>query len=268
MSVARYSPAAFDSIAAQYDDIFTRSLIGRAQRNAVWDAVRRHFASGDTILELNCGTGEDAFFLADQGMRVLACDISAGMIAVANRRREGERSSNQVEFRVLATEDLTDLCCPAPFDGVLSNFSGLNCVADLRAAARNIARLTRPGGKAILCFTNKYCAWEMLWYVLQANLRKAFRRWSSGAAARIGNENVVVRYPGVTQILRTFDPLFQPIEIHGIGVAVPPSYLEPWARHYKKAVRAGVKMDRLVSRLPIVRGLGDHILFVFERTAR
>lgn len=268
MSVVKYSPAAFDSIAAQYDDIFTRSVIGRAQRNAVWDAVRRYFAEGNSILELNCGTGEDALFLAGQGMRVLACDISAGMIAVANHRKQREAAAAQVEFRILANEELADLPCSKSFDGVFSNFSGLNCVADLEAVARNIARITSPEGKAILCFTNKYCVWEMLWYLAHGNLGKAFRRWRADTETRIGTETVSLHYPGITRILRAFAPWFEPAEIRGVGLTVPPSYLEPWARHFQSAVRLGANIDGLVSHLPLLRGLGDHVLFVFERTAR
>ena len=52
-----------------YDDLFTRSAIGRAQREVVWKILFRHFDPGDHILELNCGTGEDAVFLARHDMR-------------------------------------------------------------------------------------------------------------------------------------------------------------------------------------------------------
>ncbi len=33
---------AFDSLAARYDDLFTRSMIGRAQRGAVWKVLNRN----------------------------------------------------------------------------------------------------------------------------------------------------------------------------------------------------------------------------------
>ena len=81
---------AFDSLAERYDDIFTNSLIGRAQRHAVWTVATQTFQRGDHILELNCGTGEDALFLARLGMSVFACDASEKMIAVATRRRAVE----------------------------------------------------------------------------------------------------------------------------------------------------------------------------------
>ncbi len=67
---------AFDSLAARYDDLFTRSMIGRAQRGAVWDVLLDTFEPGSHILELNCGTGEDALFLAQHDVSVVACDAS------------------------------------------------------------------------------------------------------------------------------------------------------------------------------------------------
>ena len=73
-STAFQNPAglAFDTLAERYDDMFTNSLICRAQRDAVWSMAIRTFRRGDRILELNCGTGEDALFLAHHGITVLA----------------------------------------------------------------------------------------------------------------------------------------------------------------------------------------------------
>jgi len=48
---------AFDTVAEDYDRIFTNSAIGRAQRDAVWEVARTVFSPGSRILELNCGTG-------------------------------------------------------------------------------------------------------------------------------------------------------------------------------------------------------------------
>src|ERR1700722_6109350 len=77
---------AFDHLAEDYDQIFTNSLIGRAQRNAVWKVLTETFSQNDNILELNCGTGEDAIFLAGSGISVLACDASRQMIVRAKER--------------------------------------------------------------------------------------------------------------------------------------------------------------------------------------
>ena len=50
----------FDAMAAAYARSFTESAIGRYMRAAVWRWLDAAFQPGDRVLELNCGTGEDA----------------------------------------------------------------------------------------------------------------------------------------------------------------------------------------------------------------
>ena len=70
----------------RYDETFTASKIGRAQRASVWKELGRAFRSGDRVLEIGCGTGVDACFLGDRGVSVIACDSSPQMVAVTTRR--------------------------------------------------------------------------------------------------------------------------------------------------------------------------------------
>src|SRR6202034_944486 len=106
-------------------------MIGRAQRGAVWDALGDAFEPGAHILELNCGTGEDALFLARHDISVVACDGSQGMIRTAWKRMQGEEPDAPIQFELLPTEHLAQLHPSTLFDGALSNFSGLNCVSNL-----------------------------------------------------------------------------------------------------------------------------------------
>ena len=124
---------AFDSLAATYDDLFTRSMIGRAQRDAVWAAMINTFKPGSHILELNCGTGEDALFFARHEVSLVACDASEKMIQTARDRMRTEAPQASIEFELLPTEDLWKLGTREKFDGAFSNFSGLNCVADRKS---------------------------------------------------------------------------------------------------------------------------------------
>ena len=263
---------AFDALAETYDETFTRSLIGRAQRDAVWRELDRVFRPGQSILEINCGTGVDAVHLAGRGVQVLACDSSPRMIEVARRRLAGPgfalRAS--VEFEVLATEEIGTLHAPGSppqFDGVLSNFAGLNCVEDLPRVARDLARLLRPGAPAVLCFFGPLCAWEIFWYLAHGNPRKAFRRLRSGGdlASLAEGATAQVRYPGVRAITRIFAPCFVLKRWKGVGVAVPPTYLEPLAQRFPKVLRALAGVDRWLGRCAVARGMADHILLEFER---
>ena len=256
---------AFDGIADEYDSMFTHTVVGRLQRQAVWRSAAQTFRRGDRVLELNCGTGEDALFLAGNGISVCACDASAGMIERGRIRMAAELPSAQVDFRVLATEDLHSLPVVPTFDGAFSNFAGLNCIQDLSQTASELARLLRPGAQLLLCFATRFCAWEMAYYSLQGRFRKALRRISGSAKASVGGCRIRVYYPRVRQVLRAFRPAFTLRSIAGIGVTVPPSYLEPWAERHKGLMHACAAMDRVVCRWPGLRVLGDHILIHLER---
>ncbi|WP_199899091.1 hypothetical protein, partial [Ideonella sp. B508-1] len=64
------SVAAFDTVARDYDRDFTHSLVGMAQRRVVWDVLddwQARRSGPGAVLELNCGTGEDALHLARAG---------------------------------------------------------------------------------------------------------------------------------------------------------------------------------------------------------
>ena len=89
---------AFDSLAVEYDDTFTQSWIGRQQRFAVWRFLEKHIQGKreKTILELNCGTGEDACMLAKKGHHVLATDVSERMLE-QTRLKQRERSIENLE---------------------------------------------------------------------------------------------------------------------------------------------------------------------------
>src|SRR5579871_4086851 len=74
------SPSPFEALAHDYDASFTQTPIGRLLRQAVWRRLDARFSPGDRILELNCGTGEDAIYLAKRGCRVVATDTAVAML--------------------------------------------------------------------------------------------------------------------------------------------------------------------------------------------
>jgi SAM-dependent methyltransferase len=266
----RIREAAFDAVAETYDRDFVESLIGRAQREVVWTALDRLFRPGQRILEINCGTGVDAVRLAGRGVNVVACDVSPRMIEVGRRRALAARSAASVEFRVLATEEIARVRDEAPFDGVLSNFAGLNCVRNWPAVARDLATLLRPQGVAVFCIFGRFCLWEVCWYLCRGRFGKAFRRLRpDGSVAQIGEDKEVrVYYPSVEALRRSFAADFRPVERRGVGVCVPPSYVEPLAQRFPTILRALAALDWHFSGLPVLRRLGDHTLVVLERDDR
>jgi SAM-dependent methyltransferase len=258
---------ACDRLAERYDDLFSRSRIG-TQRGAVWEALADTFRPGDQILELNCGTGENALFLALYGISVVACDASEGMIQTARHRMQALAPGAPIQFELLHTEHLSKLRPGALFDGVLANFSGMNCVADLKQTARDLASLVAMGAPVLVCLSTRFCLSETLWFLLDGRVGTAFRRSSAIATVKVGDCAVKVHYPALKEVRKSFSPSFLMCSCTGIGVAVPPSYLEPIFRRYPRVLGLLRLLDRGISRLPLFRTTGDHMLVHFERVER
>ena len=120
----------------------------------------------------------------------------------------------------------------------------------------------------MLCLFGRCCLWEMLWYTLHGEFQKAFRRLrgkGSYVARLAPGHSVSVRYPSLRSLRRDFAPHFRLLNWKGVGVGVPPSYLEPWRRRFARLFKFAAKIDPLLGRCPGVRALGDHMLLVFER---
>lgn len=257
--------AAFDTMAADYDQSFTFSNVGRAQREAVWNRAAEIFACGDRILELNCGTGEDALFLARRGMLVTACDASEQMIQHAKARKEFEAPDASISFHVLPTEHLNELAEQPLFDGVFSNFSGLNCVADLQLVARELSQLLRPGAKLLLCLSTRFCLWEMFYYAAKGNFSKAARRWRGASQVSFDDHSFFVYYPTIRDLRKSSAPAFTLRSVRGVGITVPPSYLERWISKHARLLSAMKRFDKTVCDLPLFRHIGDHMLLLLEK---
>jgi len=258
--------AAFDAIAQDYDRIFTHSRLGSAHRSLVHERLRRYLRKGQRILDLNCGTGEDAVYLASLGMCVVACDISECMIDIAGEKAAHRGYVGQIEFAVCANERLSTLGRQGSFDAVLSNFGGLNCTEDLHGVARQLSRLVRPGGRLFLCLIGRVCAWEIVWYAARAKWRKAFRRLDPRATrASVGGESVYIHYPSRRDMKQAFGPWLRLESWRGIGIVLPPSWLAYRFESRPRLVNLLRQVDRGLGAVPALRGLADHVLFEFVR---
>jgi SAM-dependent methyltransferase len=231
----------------------------------VWQELQRLFGKGKRVLEINCGTGLDAVFLARQGVELLACDISPRMIERARRHAARNDAGDHVEFLALATENLGALADHALFDGAFSNFSGLNCVEDLTAVQLQLAKRLKPGAPLLLCMMGRFALWEVVWFLLHKKPRLAFRRLRERTASMDRSPELKIYRPSVKEIRSQFAPCFRLRRWKGVGITVPPSYMEHWARRFPSAVGLLASLDQKVGGLPVFRNVADCVVLEFER---
>ena len=134
--------AMFDGVAARYDLTNTVLSFGRdrAWRRATREALGPK--PGERLLDVGAGTGVSTAELARSGAYAVGSDISLGMLRAGRRTRP--------DVPLLAGDALALPFADASFDAVTISFA-LRNVADPDAALRELARVTRPGGRLVVC---------------------------------------------------------------------------------------------------------------------
>ncbi|MEM7349050.1 MAG: class I SAM-dependent methyltransferase, partial [Chloroflexota bacterium] len=238
--------------------------LGQLLRPRVWHLLGKAFSSGQHALELTCGTGEDAVWLARRGVQVTATDGSAGMVkvAAAKAKRAGVSdlvSVQQASLQQVAQEAITDT-----FDGVYSNFGGLNTIGDWQPLAQALAKIVKPGGQAILVPMGPWCPWETLWYLGNRQPKTAFRRFRQQAEAKIGPTTIPIWYPSARRLRQDFLPWFRQLQCESLGLWLPPSYLDQFVNEMPEFFDKLNTFEKKTARL--TKGWGDHYIMVLERT--
>jgi demethylmenaquinone methyltransferase / 2-methoxy-6-polyprenyl-1,4-benzoquinol methylase len=134
--------AMFDGVAERYDLTNDLLSLGQARlwRRAVAQAVDAR--PGEWVLDLAAGTGTSSTPFQQAGANVVACDFSLGMLEVGRQRNP---------YLDFAAGDATKLPFKdAVFDAVTISF-GLRNVEDTTAALRELRRVTKPGGRLLVC---------------------------------------------------------------------------------------------------------------------
>jgi len=117
------------------------------------------FDKGSRILEIGSNVGQYTVLLAEKGFRMTGSDLS-GRAAELGNRISGELKLKNVNYVQADAEDLSRFG-DGSFDGVVS-FSTLRYVPNLKKALKEIHRVTRREGVAVLDFPNRYCPWFAL----------------------------------------------------------------------------------------------------------
>ena len=176
-------------------------------------ALETHLAASSRVLDLGCGPGCDAEYLAKCGHRVTAVDWSPAMVGEARRRMRDGGVDLPVHVLRLGIHELDQLA-PAMFDAAVSNLGPLNCVPDVARAARLIADRLCRGGVLAASVIGRVCPWEIARFLARGD-------W---ARARI-----------------RFSPHLEPVPLNGRTV---------WTRYYTPSgVRTGISRSRVRARV-------------------
>ncbi|MDI3320555.1 class I SAM-dependent methyltransferase [Pinibacter soli] len=258
--------AAFSKQSAVFDAIYSANTIVQYKRERVRDAVMRYVPQGSHILELNCGTGEDAIFFARNGYAVHATDISKGMLDKAAAKVGQQGLEDKITFEQCSYTGLQSLKESKQYDAVFSNFGGLNCTNELNKVLSSLNTILKPGGVACMVILPKFCLLETL-LIFKGKFKTAFRRFfsSKGRTARIEGEFFTCWYYNPSYVKRLLKDNFTVETVEGLCTFVPPSYIEHFAEKYPRMFAFLRKAEQRFKSTWPCRSIGDYYIIVLRR---
>jgi demethylmenaquinone methyltransferase/2-methoxy-6-polyprenyl-1,4-benzoquinol methylase len=134
--------AMFDGVAARYDRTNTVLSLGQDRRWRRATRLALDLTPGETVLDLGAGTGVSTAELARSGAYAVGADLSLGMLRVGRATRP--------DVPLLAGDALALPFADRTFDAVTISFA-LRNVTDVDAALVELARVTKPGGRLVVC---------------------------------------------------------------------------------------------------------------------
>ncbi len=255
----------FSEDAKHYDEVFSNTGVGRAQRASVHRHLSksRSLQGADNVLEINCGTGVDIAFFLDQGKQVTASDIAKGMVDIAREKHP------DVSIECLSGAQAIEAYLKENNYLLFSNFGGLNCLSpdEIQSLIKAASVKQTKGDKLAFVIMPKRCFMENLYFFFTAKWSKMNRRNTGDAlAVNVNGENVNTWFYSpkeMTNFLISAD--YHVSYVKPVAFFVPPSYLS------NKFTQGGILLfwakafDRIATKLSFLSGRADHFIICASR---
>lgn len=265
----------FDLLAATYDEEIGTNAVGSRMRAVFRTALREVFRPGQFVFEIGCGTGIDALWMAEQGMDVVATDLSGNMVDRVRRKAEARGVSSRIRCRKLAARDigaLADEFGAEVFDGGYCHAGALNMEPELASVPHAVRALLKPAGHFVCSVINKTSLFEVLFYSAILRPRKAFRRLDNVIPIPISRREplnrfaVPARFFTSNEVVRVFGRGFTVRSVQGLQVFLPPSNLTDQFAAAGPIFAPLEFLEEKLSRRRPTNAWGHHTILTFQRS--
>ena len=253
----------FNNYAGVYDEHFTNSLIGKAQRKIVHNYISSVSNKKNNVLEINCGTGEDAVFLSRLNQNVICSDVSSEMVKIC---AEKIKLLSNCETLLCSIQEIEKI--NGKFNFLFSNFGGLNCLSEseLKSFSNTCLNLTSQNADLIFVIMGRKCLWENSYFFLKRNTKHIFRRKNrSGVNTEIKGSSFQTYYYSPKEIKSIFQHSFNLVKCSPVGFFIPPSYLNPFFVKHKKLFSSLCKLETAITSVNFLSDYADHYLIHLKR---
>ncbi|MCC7293823.1 MAG: class I SAM-dependent methyltransferase [Phycisphaerales bacterium] len=208
--------------------------------------------SGRRILDFCCGAGRSSIYFALRGADVWACDRSPQAIHIAAESAKLSGVADRVQF---CAADAQELAYPDCFFDAVFCQSALHILIDYPEVSTELARVLKPGGKAVFC--DEALGHNPLLEIVRWVRRRKHVR-CGGRTLRLGDLRAFGRPFAQTRI-HTFNLLLQSKQFFGQAAH------RPWAKFVLRKLRTAD--ETMLSALPFLRRFCGKVVVEYARNA-
>src|SRR2546427_6114118 len=269
----RHLERGFDDLAPTYDKDIAANEVTIRMRKIFRKALLEAFHPGRRVIEIGCGTGIDALWLAEQGIDVVATDISQRIVDRVTEKARAMALGSKLICRKLAAKDIGLLGKEfgfESFDGAYSHAGALNMEPELARVPGQLGPLLRESSPFVCSVINRTSLFEIVFYLSVLRPRKAFRRLGDPVPIPISRSGPLQRYvvpsrfytPRETR--RLFEEHFVLKKLQAMELFLPPANLTGEYSFLKPIFGPLEALENQLSTTYPWNEWGHHTIFTFR----
>ena len=261
----RLSSVGWDAWAEDYAQLPRNNPTYRFSKRLFYDVLDSELGlkKGLAVLDFNCGCGNDFEHLLSAGHRVVGCDGSTGMLAVAARRHpEAIANGVVILYRGQAQELTVDAFEGHRFDAIISATGGMAYLTDdeLQRVHAVLSALLKPGGCMIITHIPPRCLIESLYYLLHARPRAALKRWRTRLEISVRSETPTMYFRSRCDLERILNEVAPADRLVPLNVLTPP--FQTGYRLPDRLAGMMIKVERRLQQWGIGLGSCDQLAWI------
>lgn len=249
-----------NKIAGDYDRLMNENPFSVYLRNEFHKIIDKYIKHGCKVLDLGCGTGDDAIYAARQNAKVTAIDISEEMINIAEAKTQNAGLKSKIKYYAADIEQWVNEN-NEPFDVVISNFNAINYVKDLDKFLQHLNKSINKNGTAVITMINNKSISEFYFYFLKFKFNKSLNSLFNRKKNIITELNI---YP-VNRVNKLFRKYFKMKKAEGISIIAPPYSMQGIYKKLKKIMPVILKLEKLISSNSFFYNYSDHIIWELKK---
>lgn len=252
----------FSKAASIYDSKIYANYLNVYIREMELEVLFKYYDGKNNAMEVGFGTGEETRkVISVLDTSITGIDISEGMVKYASDKIKSFGLTDKFRCYKKKASEISSI--DGTFDCIYSFNGALNNEPLLKEFIDGLKMKLSPGGYFIVSLRNKYSLGELIIDIFSGNPMKIAERIKGNVLVEVVGEKIPSRYFSTWEFEKIIGKDMRLVEKEGLSIIfLPLIYDKINGPKMKKIV---VSVEKMLSRIPFIKNLGDEVIFVFRR---